>query len=357
MTVIAQNVSVTYTGSGSVGPFSFNFPISSPAALKVIQNNTVLATTAYTISPINNDYDNGGLVTLNAPCPVGQSLVLQRSTPLTQATVFSDNLPTPMKQIEDAADKLTEIAQELAANQSGGGGGQTLVTAGIGIVVTGNGTTANPYVVSLAQGFSITSFMGGQSGELGEQFINPSFTAAYSGSPTSASITNTDNINSPFNLTSPYTSASITGTFSHSSPHTTTFTLSASNGATSAQATTTMTWQERIFGGVGAPGATSTVTASGNNAHLSTGDNIPTAQLGPETVGQTFGPFNPSGQAIYLLLTGASHTFIDAGTGFPFAFNAPTAVTFVNQYGVTLTMYLYQSTNTLTGSFQPKVAS
>jgi hypothetical protein len=99
------------------------------------------------------------------------------------------------------------------------------------------------------------------------------------------------------------------------------------------------------------------VTASGTTAILSTSDVIASAQLGAETVGQSFGPFAPSGQKIYLLLIGGSHTFIDAGTGFPFAFNTPTTVTFVNQYGVSITMYLYQSTNLLYGIYTPKVAS
>lgn len=115
MTVITQNTNVTYVGTGSVGPFPFNFPISTPAALDVIQNGTILAITSYTISPVNNNYDNGGLVTLNAIVPVGQSLVLQRQTPLTQTSVYTDNIPQPMQQFEDSLDKLTEIDQELAA--------------------------------------------------------------------------------------------------------------------------------------------------------------------------------------------------------------------------------------------------
>ena len=117
------------------------------------------------------------------------------------------------------------------------------------------------------------------------------------------------------------------------------------------------TWQPAIFGGVGSSGATSSVTASGTTAVLSTGDVLARMQLGAEGVGQTFGPFHPSGQVIYLLLTGGSHTFIDAGTGFPFAFNSPIAVSFVNAQGVTVSMFLYSSTNPLFGSFSPKVAS
>ena len=360
MTVIALNTNVTYTSTGSVGPYAFNFPISDPTALSVIVNGSQLASTAYTVTPVNNNYDNGGSVTLNSPPVTGQKVVLQRSTPLTQESVFIDNMPQPMQLFEDALDKLTEIAQDLAASIGGGSEQQTYVVAGTGITVTGSGTLTNPYVISLAIAFAINSFTGGQSGEIGQTFTNPDFSATYAGTPTSANITNTDSINSPFPLSSPYTSASVTGTFMHTTAHTTTFTLSASNGTTTATATQDITWAERIFGGVGEAGATSTVTASGTTAVLSTTDAIPSAGLGIEAVGQTFGPYYPSGQAVYLLLSGGSHTFIDANTGFPFAFNAPLAVTFVNQYGESIQMYLYQSTNSLTsgtGGFAPKIAS
>lgn len=358
MSVIAQNTSVTYISSGSVGPYAFNFPISDPTALKVIVNAVLLASTAYIVSPLNNNYDNGGSVTLNAAPPTGQSVVLQRSTPLTQTTVLTDNVPQPMQAIEDGLDKLTEICQELAQNTSGSGGSSTTyVIAGTGITVTGTGTLTNPYVISTSTGFGIASFTGAQSGELGQTYTNPSFAVTYSGTPTGASITNTDSVDSPYTLTTPFTSANLTGSFSHSTTHTTTFTLTATNGVTSPTATLNFTWNERIFAGVGTAGATSTVTASGTTAVLSTTDVLPSAGLGAETVGQTFGTFNPSGQVIYLLLTGSSHTFVDTVSGFPLPFNAPTTVTFVNQYGTSLTMYLYQTTNSLTGTFIPKVVS
>ena len=204
--------------------------------------------------------------------------------------------------------------------------------------------------------FTINSFSGGQAGELGQSFVNPVFSATYSATPTSANITNTDSINSPFTLITPFISATITGTFMHTSTAATVFTLNATQSS-SQTATQTITWNPAVFGGVGAAGATSTVTASGTTAVLSTTDVLARSALGIETVGQSFGPYVPSGQNVYLLLTGGSHTFIDSGTGFPFAFNAPTTVTFVNQYGTSVTMYLYQSTNALFGTFTPKVAS
>ena len=206
-------------------------------------------------------------------------------------------------------------------------------------------------------GFSITSFTGcGGSLELGQTVTNPTCGASYSSAPSSAAITNSDSIDSPLNLISPFTSGTIVGSFHHTTSTSTTVTLTAL-GASSQTATQTYTWQPRIFGGVGAGGATSSVTASGTTAVLSTSDVLASAGLGTETTGETFGPYSPSAQYIYLLLTSSSHTFIDANTGFPFAFNAPTTVTFTNEYGVSVTMYLYQSTNALYGSYLPKVTS
>lgn len=237
--------------------------------------------------------------------------------------------------------------------------GVSSITPGSGVTCTPlvSGTCVGAVTISVATAFTISSFTGcGGSLELGQTVTNPTCTASYSGTPNSASITNTDSIDSPLVLSSPFTSGTIVGTFQHTSVATTTVQLIAI-GATTQTASQTYTWNPRIFSGVGTPGATSTVTASGTTAVLSTSDVLASAGLGAETVGETFGPFTPSGQSVYLLLTGSSHTFTDALTGFPFAMNSPTTVTFVNQYGVTVVMYLYQSTNTLTGTFQPRIAS
>ncbi len=229
------------------------------------------------------------------------------------------------------------------------------ITLACGAGLTCN-TTGNTITISATGNFTITSFTGGSTVELGTSIVNPVFTAAYSFTPASASITNTAGIGSPLVLSSPFTTGTVGGTFSYTTPTTVTFTLSAIQGTTQT-ATQAINWQPAIFGGVGAAGATSTVTASGTTAVLSTGDALPRVQLGAETVGEIFGPYSPSSQNIYLLLTGGSHTFIDANTGFPFAFNAPTTVTFVNAHGASVTMYLYQSTNPLFGTYKPKVTS
>lgn len=231
--------------------------------------------------------------------------------------------------------------------------GAVTLACGSGLLCSTSGQTVT---VSLGAPFAITGFSGGSTVELGTSVINPSFTASYSAVPYSANITNTENIGSPLTLTTPFTSGTVTGTFVHTGVTTTTFTLSATQTSTQT-ATQQISWQPAIFGGVGTSGATSTVNASGATAVLSTGTILSRMQLGAETVGQTFGPFSPSGQVIYLLLTGGSHTFIDANTGFPFAMNAPIPVSFVNARGVTVSMFLYQSTSPLFGSYAPKVVS
>ena len=240
------------------------------------------------------------------------------------------------------------------------------VSAGVSAIIPGAGISCTPLVsgqctgavtISLGSAFAITSFTGcGGSLELGQTVTNPICSATYTTTPTSASITNTDSVDSPLVLSSPFTSGTILGSFLHTTVATTTVHLTAI-GSSTQMANQTYSWNPRIFGGLGAAGATSAVTASGTTAVLSTSDVLPSASLGAETVGQTFGPYSPVGRNIYLLLSGGSHTFIDALTGFPFAFNAPTTVTFVNQYGVTVIMYLYQSTNVLMGTFQPKIGS
>jgi hypothetical protein len=195
--------------------------------------------------------------------------------------------------------------------------------------------------------FSITTFTGGGMFELGFSLVSPAFTATYSGTPTSANITNTDGTSSPTNLTAPYTSGTIPGTFVHSVAATVTWTLHATNGTSSGTMNATGSWAERIFGGIGSAGGATGATASGTTAVL-VGDTgtLTSVQLGPEVVGQAIGPLTPPGGGayIYVLLAGGAHTFTDNSTGFTFPVNAPTAVTFVNVNGVSLSMFLYQST-------------
>ncbi len=205
-------------------------------------------------------------------------------------------------------------------------------------------------------GFGITGFNGGSAVEIGATVTNPSFSASYSKTPTSASITNTAAIDSPLVLSSPFTSGTVVGAFTETSQASVCFTLTAILVVpkTSSQC---IQWQARSFGGVGSAAATSSVTASGLNATLSTGDVLANAGISSGGYNSVYGPYTASAQKVYLLLVGGSHTFKDSVTGFAFAFNAPTAVSFLNSYGATVTMYLYESTYLLTGAYSVLVTS
>lgn len=211
----------------------------------------------------------------------------------------------------------------------------------------------------ISPGFAISSFSGGSVVEVGATITNPSFTASYASTPVSAYISNTDSIDSPLNLISPFTSATVVGSFTHTTPNASVvFTLNAS-AAVSKSATQTISYLSRTFSGVGTASATS-ATTSGNNALLvgATGTLSGSSTFGglfSSVVGQSFGPFTPTNQKIYILTIG-SHTFLDQN-GFAFVFNAPTSFSFTNQNGSVFSMVLYESTNLLSTSFTITVAS
>lgn len=230
--------------------------------------------------------------------------------------------------------------------------------------VSGSAATTTCRTMSLDEftpGFSIVTFSGGSTVEIGATVTNPSFTASYSSLPISANITNTDSIDSPLTLTTPFTSGTVVGSFRKTAQTTTTFTLTAVSTASPTKAQE-IVWNPRVFGGVGAAGATSTVTASGTTAVLSTSDVLSGTSpgLAPVVVGTTFGPYTPNLQKIYILMIGNSHTFIDQNTGFAIPFNTPTAVSFINVNGVSVAMYLYETTALIGNGviqFLPKVTS
>lgn len=113
-TVTGTAVSVSFTCSGSTGPYPFTFSASAATALTVTQAGIVLSPSVYTVTPVNNNYDNGGSVTLNTACSTG-TLVISRTTPLTQNTAFTEYMPALYANFENGLDKLTEITQEKAA--------------------------------------------------------------------------------------------------------------------------------------------------------------------------------------------------------------------------------------------------
>jgi hypothetical protein len=205
-------------------------------------------------------------------------------------------------------------------------------------------------------GFSINSFSGGSTVEIGATVSNPAFTASYSHTPNSAQITNTDGIDSPLVLSSPYTSGTVVGSFHHTSQATVSFTLSATYTSTKT-AGASINFYPRMFAGVGGAGASS-ATASGTNAILnsSLGTLASIGVLSSLAVG-TLISFSPTAQKLYVLATGGSHSFVDNSNNLPFPFNSPTNFIFTNINSSMISMYLYESTNTLTGSFTLKVSA
>ena len=207
--------------------------------------------------------------------------------------------------------------------------------------------------------FSIDFFSGGISVECGIIVTNPTFTAGYSSLPTSANITNTDSINSPLTLISPFTSATVNGSFTHSLVNSSVvFTLMATLGTATSVATQSISYLARSFGGVGIAGATG-ATASGNNAILNSSlGNLVNQGLHISDIGENYGPFSPTNQKIYLILphTGTPHTFKDQN-GFSFVMNAPLTFSFINQNNATITMDIYESVLNLSTSFTITVTS
>lgn len=208
----------------------------------------------------------------------------------------------------------------------------------------------------LGPAFAITSFSGGSIVEIGATVTNPTFTASYSSSPSSANITNTDNVDSPLVLAFPFTSGTVIGSFHHTSQTSVTFTLTA-DGATTKTATQAIMYLPRMFAGSGSAGATS-ATASGTNATLvGASGTLGNEGLSGNPVGTIY-TLTPTGsQKFYLLLIGGSHTFKDSSTGFAFPFNAPTAVSFTNINGAVVSMYLYESSFLQSSTFNILVAS
>jgi len=212
----------------------------------------------------------------------------------------------------------------------------------------------------IAPGFAISSFTytGTSVVEFGTTITNPAFTASYTSTPSSASIDD-NRYSLPTTLSPPYTTVTAVNSYPlTSSLPSVVFTLTAISSTTKT-ATVTLLGEGRSYGGVGTAGATSATSSGGTTATLvgATGT-LSNEGLHSSDVGQSYGPFSPSTQKIYLLLlhTGSPHVFHDQN-GFLFVMNTPTPFTFFNQLGSSLTMDLYESSNLLSTPFTISVVS
>ena len=118
MTISTTIIKNSYSGNGSTSAFTYSFKITDDDDIQVIiRSSTGTETvkskgTHYTVSGVGN---NSGTVTFtsgNFP-QNGETVVLRRSTPQTQAMDLIDNDPMSAETIETAHDKSIAVTQEL----------------------------------------------------------------------------------------------------------------------------------------------------------------------------------------------------------------------------------------------------
>jgi len=122
MTVSSTNTSKSYTGDGSTTEFAYDFKIFDDDDIVVIIKTTATGaeavktkTTHYAVSGVGAT--SGGNVTFtsgNVPTSA-QTILLIRSTALSQLTDYTPNDPFPAATHEDALDKLTLVTQDIQA--------------------------------------------------------------------------------------------------------------------------------------------------------------------------------------------------------------------------------------------------
>jgi hypothetical protein len=109
---------ISYTGSGTTGPFSFPYYFLEDNDLTVIKvtiatgaESTLALTTDYTVSGAGEAA--GGSVTLVASLSSAYKLVILRDPDVLQSTAYPRNDPFPSATHERVVDKLTMLVQRL----------------------------------------------------------------------------------------------------------------------------------------------------------------------------------------------------------------------------------------------------
>jgi hypothetical protein len=116
MTVDEEVARVQYAGSGSTGPFSFNFKLFDEEHISVVKtvsgvDTTLTLTTHYSVT-LAADFSSA-TVTLVTALAVGETLTLVRDPPLQQQTAWPRNDPFPSATHERAADLAVMLLQRL----------------------------------------------------------------------------------------------------------------------------------------------------------------------------------------------------------------------------------------------------
>lgn len=110
MTLSTQQAAAYHTGTGTTGPFSFNFRIDSAAHLRVVRYNTAGAESVlingvdFTATGIGASA--GGSVTLTVALASGERLVIRRLPPIEQPTRLRDQGRFSAVTHEDTFDRL-----------------------------------------------------------------------------------------------------------------------------------------------------------------------------------------------------------------------------------------------------------
>lgn len=118
MTITAQTSKTgPYNGNGTTTVFSYTFEVQDEAHLVVTLAD---ATGVETVQVLNTDYTvsgvgnaNGGQITMTSPPATGYTLTIFRDVPLTQDVDLENRRSVAPEVLEDAYDKLTQIAQDL----------------------------------------------------------------------------------------------------------------------------------------------------------------------------------------------------------------------------------------------------
>ena len=106
-----------YAGSGTTGPFTVNFRFLANSHLRVIKTSTTGSEATLTLGvdySVTGAGGASGTVTLTSPLLTGEKLTIVRNVPLTQETDYVVDDSFPAESHEQALDKLTMIAQQLA---------------------------------------------------------------------------------------------------------------------------------------------------------------------------------------------------------------------------------------------------
>ena len=117
MTVASTTSKVSYSGSGSVGPYPIPFRFIKDADIVAVQataagvETTLALGTNYTLTGAGDT--SGGALTLDQALPVGSTLVISRNPAVVQETDYVENAAFPAETHEAALDLLTMICQAL----------------------------------------------------------------------------------------------------------------------------------------------------------------------------------------------------------------------------------------------------